>query len=160
MGAITAAVMAGTALMSAYAQSESLKAQGDYQRQIGEVNARFGEMQAQDALKRGDEAASAHKQKVNQMVGSQRAAMASQGIALDSGSALDIQQETATMGAADALTIKNNAWREAWGYRVQASNSRFQGQFAQMGAQNDARNTLLTGGLNAARDYRSFSREG
>jgi hypothetical protein len=140
-------------LAAAYQQSETMKAQGDFQRQQFETNARLAEMQAQDTIKRGDEDAAAYKKQVKQVIGSQRAAMAAQGIELDSGSALDIQEETAGIGALDALTIKNNAWREAWGYRMQASSMAGQGAMAQIGARNDARNTMLTGGMNAANFY-------
>lgn len=138
-----------SSLAGAYSQSQAMKAQGDYQRQMANLNARMADMQAEDALKRGSREATEHKKKVKQLVGSQRAAMASQGIALDSGSALDIQEETISMGAEDALTIKNNAWREAWGYRSQGEASRYEGEVAKAASRNQARNTLITGGLQA-----------
>jgi hypothetical protein len=58
------------------------------------------------------------------------------------------------MGELDALTIRNNAAREAWGYRVQATNYRQSASLTKMAAKNQAssiRNqgwtTLLTSGL-------------
>ena len=80
-------------------------------------------------------------------IGEQRVALAAQGIDIDQGSALEIQLQTAEFVSQDALTISNNAWREAWGFRAEANSLRFQGQFAQLAASSKARSTLITGGL-------------
>ncbi len=49
----------------------------------------------------------------------------------------------------DALTVKNNAWREAWGYKAQARSYRTQGALSRLASRNEANSTLLTGGLQA-----------
>lgn len=41
---------------------------------------------------------------------------------MNSGSSLDVQSDTAMIGAWDALTVQNNAEREAWGFRQQGAN--------------------------------------
>lgn len=147
-------------LSTAYAQSEAIKTQGEYQKQQYSFNEKVANLQAADALKRGDKSASDHKKSTKKLIGAQRAALAAQGIEVDSGSALEIQQDTAALGAADAVQIKNNAWREAWGYRVQASDLGSRGSFAEIASKNEARQTILTGGmkaigsgLGAVRDY-------
>ena len=61
--------------------------------------------------------------KTAQLIGSQRAALASQGGDVDSGSPLDIQSDTARAGEFDAQTIRNNAAQQAYGYRLQAANA-------------------------------------
>ena len=134
---------------NAYAQSSAQQTQAEYQRQQYETNARLAEMSSKDAIKRGDEDAAKYKSKIKQTIGAQRAAMAAQGIEVDSGSALEIQEDTAAIGAEDMVTIKNNAWREAWGYRVQANNSYGEGAMAYMAGMNKSRNTLITGGIQA-----------
>lgn len=155
--------------VSAYNQSEALKMQGEYQKQIYEQNTRFAEAQSTDAIRRGDKDAverlrrgnrdvSTIKKNRAQTIGAQRASLAAQGLDIESGSAADIQAETAALGAEDmisadeaakldALTIKNNAWREAWGFKVQAFDYSTRGQLALSTSQNQARNTLVTGGL-------------
>lgn len=147
MGA-TAAITA-LQLSSGYAQSSAIQSEGNYQKSISDINARFAELNAQDAIKRGDKEAIELKKQVKKLIGSQRVSLAAQGIDIESGSALDIQEDTAGQAEIDAMTIRNNAWKEAWGYRVQGLNYSMQGQFAQLSAQNKARNTLLTSGMQA-----------
>jgi hypothetical protein len=53
---------------------------------------------------------------------SQRAGFAARGVALDEGSPLAILQDTDMMGEMDALTIRDNAEKEAWGARMQGAN--------------------------------------
>jgi hypothetical protein len=146
-----AAVGAFSSASNAYSQSQAMKSQGEWSRMQSETNARLAKMQADDAIKRGDKEAQEHRKQTSQLIGKQRANMAAQGIELDSGSALEIQQEAKVMGEADALTIKNNAWKEAWGYRVNAQNIRGQGRIDEMTAKHGARQTLITGGLQTLR---------
>jgi hypothetical protein len=133
-----------------YAQAGAADAQADFQKSQANTNAVYAEMQGADAIKRGDKEARALKGQGKKLIGSQRAAAAAQGIEVDSGSALDTQEDTAGLVAEDALTIKNNAWREAWGYKVQASNYQGQGAMAGLAAKNTSRSSLVTGGLIAA----------
>lgn len=144
------AIAAGGSLLNAYGQSEAIKAKSDFDAKQFELNSRIADMQSDEAIKQGDKAAAAQKTQAKRVVGAQRAALAAQGINIDSGSALDIQQETAEMGAVDAMTIKNNAWRESWGYKMNAANMRGQADITRISGQNQANNTLLTGGLQAA----------
>lgn len=158
-GAISAGTM-GLSAVSAYMESESIKAKGKHDRMVAEQNARFAELQGEDAIKRGDKDAARVKQASKAMAGSQRASLAAQGVAVDTGSAAEVQEETQVLGALDALTVKNNAWREAWGLKVQADNYRSQARMAEMGSNRAVQNTLLTGGINAAASMASiYSRE-
>lgn len=141
------------ALGGAYTQAGAQQMQGDYQQMQAETNARLSEMQAADALKRGDETASELRKKAKQVQGAQRASFAAQGISLDKGSALQLQEETDKLSELDSMTIRNNAWREAWGYKFNAANGRASGAFAASAGRYSANSTLLAGGLQAANDY-------
>lgn len=158
MGAI-AAISAVTALTS-YEQAQGQRSAGSAQRAMFEANARIADLQAQDAVLRGQEAARQKLVQTRGLIGSQRATLAAQGIDVESGTALDLQVETAGLGALDALTIRNNAAREAWGYRVQASDLESKGVFSSLAASNAAGSTLATGGLQIARDYMVFGERG
>lgn len=136
-------------------QAKAQKAEGAYQRQIYESNARMMEMNAEDATYRGEQKAGEIKKQTKKLIGSQRAAMAAQGLDLEQDDALAIQQESAEMGAVDAQEIKNNAWREAWGYRVQAEDYRSRGRFAEITARQKSRSTILTTGLNILNTFAS-----
>lgn len=154
MGALTAAVVSLAALsaVNSYSQSKAQKSQGDFQSQQLEANARIADIQADDAIKRGESEAKAHRRRVRLQIGEQRAGLAAQGLDLESGSALDIQKDTAGFGAEDEVTIKNNAFREAWGYKVQANDYRTGSQFTKMSSKTQSRQTLMTGGLSALKD--------
>jgi hypothetical protein len=147
MGALTLGI-ASMALggYSAYSQARGQRRAARAAQAEAESSAEFQELQAEDALERGREEESRHRFGVRRFAGSQRAALAGQGIDISSGSAADIQEETAVLGELDTLTIRNNAAREAWGYRTQAELTRQFGANAAENLRNQARGTLLTGG--------------
>jgi len=145
--AVSSFAQAGASLGGAFSQAGATKAQGDYQSQQHAFNAQISELQAQDALKRGVKASGDFRKQGKQLIGRQRAALAASGVVLDSGSAAEIQADTEAQVAADARTIVSNSWREAWGFKVQASQSSAAARFAKLAAKTDARNTLITGGL-------------
>ncbi len=155
MAAATALLIGGTALSAgasiygASSQASAIKQQGRYQQQIAETNARAQEELAKDAIERGATESSLVRRRARQMTGTQRAGFAGQGVEVNSGTALRVQDDTFTMGETDALTVKNNAWREAWGYKTQAKSLRDQARLGALTAKLQAHNTMLTGGLNA-----------
>lgn len=136
-------------LSSSYAQSSAIESEGNYEKSIADINARFSNINAEDAIKRGDKEATELKKQAKRLIGTQRTSLAAQGIDIESGSALDLQEDTAGQAEMDAMTIRNNAWKEAWGYRVQSQNYSMQGEFAKLSSKNKSRNTLLTGGIQA-----------
>lgn len=143
------ALSAGTSLYSASQQAEAGKKESEFNAAQMDMNARLAARQGEDAIGRGDKEAATYRDKVNQTVGSQRAALAAQGIDVNSGSAAEVQLDTKAMGEKDAMTIKNNAWREAWGYKVEAQNNRGSASMTRQAGENRYNNTLLTGGLQA-----------
>jgi hypothetical protein len=147
--ALTASSAFSTAA-NIYTQKKAITSQGKYESQVANNNAMFAELQAKDAIDRGDEDTKSYQLQVKKLMGSQRASLAAQGLDLGSGSALDVQADTAMLAALDALTIRNNAFREAWGYKVDALNYRSQAAFAGLTAKARARNTVLTGGMQLA----------
>jgi hypothetical protein len=104
--------------------------QARYQAAVARNNQALAEQQAQDAERRGVIAEDQQRRRTGLIIGTQRASLAGQGTALDDGSPLDIVSDTAASGEMDALTIRDNATREAWGYRAQAANFAAQEQLA------------------------------
>lgn len=117
--AIAGAVMSA---YSSYQSSQANKAAANAQGQVQANNAQMAEYQAEDAITRGDQAAQAQGMRTNRLKGTQRAALASNGVDLGVGSALQIQTDTDYFGQVDKTTITDNAAREAWGYRAQGAN--------------------------------------
>jgi len=145
-----ALVGAGMSFNSAKNQSLAMKSQADYQKSMAEVNSLFSNIQASDAIDRGDKAAAQLGRKTKSLIGTQRANLAAQGVEVDSGSALEIQQDTAALSRMDELQIRNNAWREAWGIKVEGSVASANARIATAAGQFQAQQTLLTGGIQAA----------
>jgi hypothetical protein len=147
-----AAVSTAMGAYGMYAQGQQQKAQAEYQAAVANNNAIIAEQNAQDALQRGRVEEQQHRLKVAQMKGTQRSVLAASGVQVDTGSALDVVADTAMMGELDALTIRNNAEREAYQHRMQASNYQAESGLYSLAARNAARNgawgaaTSLLGG--------------
>lgn len=143
---IATPVLAGLAIASAVSNYRGQRSaadgavkQGNYQASIFEQNAAYADTQSADALALGKTEEDRHKAEVRKLIGSQRAAIGASGIALDSGSAADLQAESATMGRIDELTIRNNAHRAAYGFDTEAAGLRAQANLARLGGQNTAK---------------------
>lgn len=142
-----AAKKAGEAQQSA-AESEA---------QLAEYNAGVADLQAQDALERGAQTESKFRTQVRGMVGAQRAGSAAGNIDVGFGSAVDVQADAAYLGELDALTIRTNAAREAWGYRVEGTDlrkraeiARKTGYYAAQAGRSNASTAYLQGAGNIA----------
>ncbi len=145
MAAIPIAISLAGGMMGA----QNARQQGAFQEAMAEQNAAYKEAAAQDAEKRGAVDADRYRRQVGQLIGSQRTGFASNGIDVNSGTAAEIQDDTAAFGEFDALTIANNAAREAWGYRVGAQNDLMNGRMAQSNAKSAATGSIL-GGVGSA----------
>jgi hypothetical protein len=94
----------------------------DVNAQIAENNKQITEWQAIDAVHRGDQTVQGMQLDTAGLKGSQRATMAARGIDITEGSANDVLTTTDWTAAVDQETVRDNARREAWGYRVQGTN--------------------------------------
>lgn len=142
--------LAGVSLTQAVFQAQAAEQQAKFQSDIAGINAKLAEGQAEDAITRGNSEAGRAINKARRVAGSQRLAAAAQGLNIAVGSPAEAARDTETMGAIDAMTIKNNAVREAYGYRMEAINTRLNARSGQIAARQEAFNTILTGGVRAA----------
>lgn len=147
----TTAMSGASQYLGARNAGSAARASGDYSAAVFGMNADIADEQAKDAIARGAEAEQRSRADTRGALGEQRVGFAAQGVDLASGSAADVQGDTAYLGELDALTIRNNAKREAWGYTVEGTNYRAQGQLARVGGRNAQRganmqaySTLLT----------------
>lgn len=113
---IPLAIGVGMGALQGMGQRDQANAQASALRQ----NAAYQYQAAQDALDRGRKAADRQRVDTQGAIGTQRTAMAGNGGEINEGTNALIQQDTAQFGELDALTISNNAAREAYGYQVQA----------------------------------------
>lgn len=136
-----------SSIASGMQQADALRAQASYNKFMGDFNARLDDAAAEDAITQGEEAVLALEEQGKKVRGGQRVAYAGQGVEADAGSAVDVAADTAAAIARDKVTIRNNAWRQSWGYKVEAFKQRTAGAYGLAAAENTARNTILTGGL-------------
>ena len=149
MGATAGIASAASSLAQGSAAARAAESQGDFSRRQADENARLQELQADEIEKQGQQEASLFRRKARGLIGKQRAALAAQGIDVGTGTAADIQAETAEIAEQDASQIRINAIRQAFGVRTAAINTRSQGEFDQIAGRAAARNALITGGLGA-----------
>lgn len=137
------ASLAITAAAGAYT-ADAQKKQGQYQQEVAEQNAELSDLKATQASQIGHIEEERQRNRVKQAIGSQRAALAANGVDLQSGTALDMVAETALFGEEDALTTRFNALNDAWGLRAQGVDYRNQGNAARAAGDNAATGTYLT----------------
>jgi hypothetical protein len=143
--AVKAIADVGTSVASASATRSS----GDFAKAVADSNARLADIAGADAIRRGETAAYRTRLRGTAVIGAQRAAYASQNVDVNKGSAAKAQEDTASLSALDALTIRNNAAREALGYQIQGLDYSMRGEFADLTARSEAGQTILTGGMKA-----------
>lgn len=143
--------MAGAAAIgllaaSAGQQYGASKASGAAAQRIGEYNASIAEFKADDAIARGRDDEGRHRLKTRSLIGSTRTAFAASGVDVNDpdSTAVNVQANIAALSEIDALTIRANAAREAWGYKIEAADATNRGQLARMEGDSRAIGSLLS----------------
>lgn len=148
MAALTTSLLVGSMALTAastYSQYKSQRASARGAEEMSEFEAALMDAQSEDAINRGREDESRLRFGARKLAGSQKVSLAAQGIDTGSGSAAAILAETAVMSEIDAQTIRNNAYREAMGFKVQGQLTRRAGANQAQSLRNQSYSTLLTG---------------
>lgn len=148
-----------------YYQAQGQRTALKLQARIDEVNAKIAEGQARDVLLRGERSEQASRMSAAQLKSTQRAVMSSNSIDLGYGSAAAIQTSTDYLSEMDANTIRANALREAWGYRMEGTNLRGSAAVNRATARGidpagQALGSLLTSAAQVGGAYASFKESG
>ena len=117
-------------------------------------NIKLADMKIDDTTKRGALAEGQKREESRQLMGAQKASMGASGLDSSSASFRDITANTAAETEQDALTIRSNAAREAWGYQVERDQLKEQKDALER--QSDMYKTILTGGL-SSKKFRKFN---
>lgn len=110
------------AVMSGIGQAQ----QARYQAGIADQNAHIAEGQAHDAILNTNLEAQRRAREIGQTKGAQEAAMAANGVDLNFGSAVDVQKDTAMIGAEDLAQIYKGGNEQTKGFEINAFNYRSQ----------------------------------
>lgn len=140
-----ALIPVAVAMVGGMMGAQNAKQEGAFNSSMLAGNAALKEQAAQETIGAGETSADWQRVRTGQAVGTQRSAQAANGIDVNSGSASQLQDDTAMLGELDALTIQNNAAREAYGYRVQAKQDLMNAAQVKTNAGNKATGSILGG---------------
>lgn len=124
LGLIGSIISAGGAMEQAQAQSEAAA----YQSQVAANNAKIARENASLDIQAGEAAATNEGLKTRGLVGTEKAAQGASGIDVNTGSAANVRAGTEQIGLLDALTIRSNAAKAAYGQQVAATSQTAQSQ--------------------------------
>lgn len=162
--AVVAAV-AGTALSVAgqIQQGKANEAASNYQAQVAANNAQLAKQQAQETNAAGEQQTAIQQMKTRATVGAIRAAEGASGVDVNTGSNVDVRSSAAELGQLDALTIRSNAARQAYGYETGATSFQAQSQLDRATASQagtagffGAAGSLLSGASSVAKEYSAW----
>lgn len=140
------------AVQQAHAASQADK----FNEQIAKNNATIAQQNATFAGQEGEQNAATSEAKTRAEVGAIKANQAASGVDVNSGSDVDVRSSAAELGELNAITIRSNAARQAYGYQTQTASDNNQAQLDQSKSSSDetagltkAGSTLLTQGSSA-----------
>lgn len=139
-------------LFSSQSNADAIRRQDYFNREMTKVNVELLENQRQDVIFQGARETGRVRQAAEKFKGAQTVAFAAQGVDVGSGSAALIQADTQYLAEIDALETKNNARKSAYGFQVQKREAIMQQNFNSAAAKQQARQTIITGGMNAISD--------
>jgi len=134
-------------------QAGAVGIQGQYQANQYQFNSQIAGIQAEQAIAVGERNVQLTEMREKQIKGAQRAGFAGQGVVVGPGSTADVLQDTAHQASQDIMTLRNNAWRQAWGFKVESETEASKAGFAKLAAANTVRNTILSGAASGLSDF-------
>lgn len=154
---------AGVSAIGSISQAHATAASDQYQAQVADNNSIIASQNATATQAAGDIAAQNSGLKTRAALGAQTAAIGANGVDVNTGSAAAVRQGTAQTGYLDALTIRSNAARQAYGYETQAVSDVAQADLDRKGASNastagdiGAATSLLSGASSVGRSYATY----
>ena len=118
LGGTSALMGATNAFYGAKNQQRGMRFEAD----MADINAQLSETTAQSALLQGQQEEGQVRLRTAALKGTQRKAIAANGVDVHEGTAAEILTSGDVMGEIDANTVAANAVRTAWGYRTQGTN--------------------------------------
>jgi len=137
-------------MIEAKNQADMQRSRAEFAARQAEFNAALIETQQEQLKSQMLKDIDARQRQVKQMLGSQKAAMAGQGIDVEGELGQLFKEQEQQFALEDVQAIRNNAWRESMGLEVQKSDLRTQAAFTRLGGKEARRQTLVTGGMQAA----------
>lgn len=154
-------------VVGALQTSRAAREQANYQAEIARNNQILANRAAKETEQRGEREEYIQRLRTRQAIGKQKVAFASNGVLVDVGSAATAVADTAQFGELDALTIRDNAAREAARLRAMGENYSAEAELAKMRGQSEysaalmsSFGTILSGATGVADKWYQYKNEG
>ncbi len=152
LGATAQGMSAIAGAANTYSQYNGTLEQSRFQQSAYNQNAQLALQQGNVAYANGQRMADVRGLQAAQLIGKQRAIISSGAADVNTGSAARVQEDTAAAAAMDRAQIMNNAALQRWGYGVESTNYETQARLAKTAGRFSANSSLISGGLQFARD--------
>ena len=147
----------GMQMKGAYDEANAANQAAEYNAQLYERQASISAAQAADAKARGETEGKLIAMEGKRVQGAQRVGFAAAGINPDSGSGLDMQQNTAAWTAYNKEVAEKNGLKEAWGHEMQQGTALQQAAITRA-TKRDPKAAALAYGVSGATDmWRQYS---
>lgn len=151
--AAPALFLAGFQIISGIQQAEIVRENARLTKEVNDMNAEYAELDAYRAELNGESQEARYQSVIDSTLGSQKVALASQGVDITFGTAKELEAESKLNGFLNQVDIRNQAHQQALGYKQQARSIRLSGSQAVAQAEVQAsaiRNTALISGAKTA----------
>lgn len=122
IGTIASVVGTGMSVFGALQSGKAASQSAKYNAAVATNNQEIANQNARYAAQEGEVNAARKQQETRAKIGGVLAEQGASGVDVNSGSAVDTRASASEVGAEDALTIRSNAARQAYGYQTQATN--------------------------------------
>lgn len=144
-GATTAGIVAAGVMGAASGASASANIQAaEYNTEVAKEQQKQLEGEAKNVRVAGSQESARALSEAEKVAARNRASFGAMGISGTTGTAAEVQQEVAQVGALESLTILNNANREAFGMEAQGRNLVGSAKSQEKAAWNKGYSTILT----------------
>jgi hypothetical protein len=120
-GVAASVIGAGVGAMGAISSANAQSAAAKYNAQVAQQNQQIAQQNATQAGQAGEQQAAMSEQKTRAEVGAIKTSQAASNVDVNSGSAVDVQSSAASLGELNAITIRGNAAKQAYGYETQGT---------------------------------------
>ncbi len=151
-----ALVAAGSQIAGAVVGAEGAKTQANAQAAAAGYNAKIAAQNAELAGAEGEAKVAQSQATTRAKIGATLASQAASGVNINTGSNVNVRESEAKLGTLDALTIRSNAAREAYGYAAQSQLDIAAAKNAKVAGNINATASILGGFGNAASSYGKF----
>lgn len=156
-----------TQAIGQYQQGHAAAQAAKYNAAMAEQNAKIQDQNAVIAGQAGAAQVGMQQRQTRAMVGDTVANEGASGVDVNSGSSTNVVGSESSLGMLDALTVRSNATKEAYGYTTQAANERAEGELdkykakkTEQGALWGAAGTLLGSASQAGGQFMKYKQAG